>query len=159
MSWALVGKPSAVGVAAGAIAGLVAITPAAGFVDTMPALAIGVGAGLLCYGAVQLRIKMRLDDSLDVVGVHGVGGAWGAFATGIFAVATVGGGAGLIDDNAGQLARQLTGIGATMAYSFIVTFVILKVLDMTVGLRVTEDAELVGVDASEHGERGYVFDV
>ncbi len=159
LSWALAGKPSAVGVAAGAVAGLVAITPAAGFVDVMPALAIGVGAGLFCYGAVQLRIKLRLDDSLDVVGVHGVGGAWGAFATGIFAVAAVGGGAGLIDDNAGQLARQLTGIGATFAYSFIATFVILKVLDMTVGLRVTEDAEQVGVDASEHGERGYVFDV
>ena len=159
MSWALAGKPSAVGVAAGAVAGLVAITPAAGFVDVMPALAIGVGAGLLCYGAVQFRIKMRLDDSLDVVGVHGVGGAWGAFATGIFAVAGVGGAAGLIDDNAGQLVRQLTGIGATFAYSFIATFVILKVLDMTVGLRVTEDAEQVGVDASEHGERGYVFDV
>ncbi len=159
LSWALAGKPSAVGVAAGAVAGLVAITPAAGFVDVMPALAIGVGAGLFCYGAVQLRIKLRLDDSLDVVGVHGVGGAWGAFATGIFAVAGVGGAAGLIDDNAGQLVRQLTGIGATFAYSFIVTFVILKVLDMTVGLRVTEDAEQVGVDASEHGERGYVFDV
>ena len=159
LSWLLAGKPSAVGVAAGAVAGLVAITPAAGFVDVMPALAIGVGAGLFCYGAVQLRIRLRLDDSLDVVGVHGVGGAWGAFATGIFAVAAVGGGAGLIDDNAGQLARQLTGIGAVFAYSFIVTFVILKVLDLTVGLRVDEDAERLGVDMSEHGERGYVFDV
>ena len=159
LSWALAGKPSPVGVAAGVVAGLVAITPAAGFVDVMPALAIGVGAGLFCYGAVQFRIKMRLDDSLDVVGVHGVGGAWGAFATGIFAVATVSGASGLIDDNAGQLARQLTGIGSTMAYSFIVTFLILKVLDLTVGLRVTEDAEQVGVDTSEHGERGYVFDV
>ncbi len=159
LSWMLAGKPSAVGVAAGAVAGLVAITPAAGFVDVMPALAIGVGAGLFCYGAVQLRIRMRLDDSLDVVGVHGVGGAWGAFATGIFAVAAVGGGAGLIDDNAGQLARQLTGIGAVFAYSFIVTFVILKVLDITVGLRVDEEAERVGVDMSEHGETGYVFDV
>ena len=159
LSWMLAGKPSAVGVAAGAVAGMVAITPAAGFVDIMPALAIGVGAGLFCYGAVQLRIKLRLDDSLDVVGVHGVGGAWGAFATGIFAVAAVGGGAGLIDDNAGQLARQLTAIGATFAYSFIVTFIILKVLDMTVGLRVDEEAERVGIDQSEHGERGYVFDV
>ena len=159
LSWTFAGKPSAVGVAAGAVAGLVAITPAAGFVDVMPALAIGVGAGLFCYGAVQLRIRLRLDDSLDVVGVHGVGGAWGAFATGIFAVAAVGGGAGLIDDNAGQLARQLTGIGATFAYSFIVTFVILKVLDMTVGLRVDEEAERIGIDQSEHGERGYVFDV
>ena len=159
LSWMLAGKPSAVGVAAGAVAGLVAITPAAGFVDVMPALAIGVGAGLFCYGEVQLRIRMRLDDSLDVVGVHGVGGAWGAFATGIFAVAAVGGGAGLIDDNAGQLARQLTGIGATFGYSFLVTLAILKVLDLTVGLRVDEDAERVGVDLSEHGERGYVFDV
>ena len=159
LSWMFAGKPSAVGVAAGAVAGLVAITPAAGFVDVMPALAIGTGAGLFCYGAVQLRIRLRLDDSLDVVGVHGVGGAWGAFATGIFAVAAVGGGAGLIDDNAGQLLRQLTGIGATFGYSFIVTFVILKVLDLTVGLRVEEDEERVGVDISEHGERGYVFDV
>ncbi len=159
LSWMLAGKPSAVGVAAGAVAGMVAITPAAGFVDVMPALAIGVGAGLFCYGAVQLRIRLRLDDSLDVVGVHGVGGAWGAFATGIFAVAAVGGGAGLIDDNAGQLARQLTGIGATFAYSFIVTFAILKVLDMTIGLRIDEEAERLGVDMSEHGERGYVFDV
>ena len=159
LSWMLAGKPSAVGVAAGAVAGMVAITPAAGFVDIMPALAIGVGAGLFCYTAVQLRIRLRLDDSLDVVGVHGVGGAWGAFATGIFAVAAVGGGAGLIDDNAGQLARQLTAIGATFAYSFIVTFIILKVLDMTVGLRVDEEAERVGIDQSEHGERGYVFDV
>jgi Amt family ammonium transporter len=159
LSWMHAGKPSAVGVAAGAVAGMVAITPAAGFVDIMPALAIGVGAGLFCYGAVQLRIRLRLDDSLDVVGVHGVGGAWGALATGIFAVAAVGGGAGVIDDNAGQMARQLTGIGATFAYSFIVTFIILKVLDMTVGLRVDEDAERIGIDMSEHGERGYVFDV
>ena len=160
LSWMLAGKPSAVGVAAGAVAGMVAITPAAGFVDVMPALAIGVGAGLFCYGAVQLRIRLRLDDSLDVVGVHGVGGAWGAFATGIFAVASVNIlGSGVIDDNAGQLARQLTGIGATFAYSFIVTFAILKVLDLTVGLRVDEDAERVGIDMSEHGERAYVFDV
>ena len=159
LSWMLAGKPSAVGVAAGAVAGMVAITPAAGFVDIMPAMAIGVGAGLFCYGAVQLRIRLGLDDSLDVVGVHGVGGAWGAFATGIFAVAAVGGGAGLIDDNAGQLARQLTGIGAVFAYSFIVTFVILKVLDVTVGLRIDEEAERLGVDMSEHGETGYVFDV
>ena len=158
-SWWQSGKPSVVGAAVGAVAGLVAITPASGFVDTMPALAIGVGAGGLCYGAVQLRIRLRLDDSLDVVGVHGVGGAWGAFATGIFAVAAVGGGAGLIDDNAGQLARQLTGIGATFGYSFLVTFAILKVLDLAFGLRVSDEEEQVGVDAAQHGEQGYVFDV
>jgi Amt family ammonium transporter len=159
LTWGFSGKPSVVGAAAGAVAGLVAITPASGFVDTMPALAIGVGAGALCYGAVQLRIRLRLDDSLDVVGVHGVGGAWGAFATGIFAVAAVGGGAGLIDDNAGQLARQLTGIGAVFGYSFVVTFVILKVLDVLFGLRVSDDEEDAGVDAAQHGERGYVFEV
>ena len=159
LSWQLSGKPSAVGAAAGAVAGLVAITPAAGFVDTMPAIAIGVGAGAFCYGAVQLRIKLRLDDSLDVVGVHGVGGTWGAFATGIFAVATVGGGAGLIDGEAGQLARQLVGIGATMGYSLVMTFVILKVIDMLFGLRVSEDEEEIGIDASQHGERGYVFEI
>ena len=159
LTWGFSGKPSVVGAAVGAVAGLVAITPASGFVDTMPALAIGVGAGALCYGAVQLRIRLRLDDSLDVVGVHGVGGAWGAFATGIFAVAAVGGGAGLIDDNAGQLARQLTGIGAVFGYSFVVTFIILKVLDVLFGLRVSDDEEDGGVDVAQHGERGYGFEV
>ena len=159
LSWQLNGKPSAVGAAAGAVAGLVAITPAAGFVDTMPAIAIGVGAGAFCYGAVQLRIKLKLDDSLDVVGVHGVGGAWGAFATGIFAVATVGGGAGLIDGEASQMGRQLVGIGATMGYSFVMTFIILKVIDTLFGLRVSDDEEEIGVDAAQHGERGYVFEI
>ena len=159
LTWGFSGKPSVVGAAVGAVAGLVAITPASGFVDTLPALAIGVGAGALCYGAVQLRIRLRLDDSLDVVGVHGVGGAWGAFATGIFAVAAVGGGAGLIDDNAGQLARQLTGIGAVFGYSFVVTFIILKVLDVLFGLRVSDDEEDGGVDVAQHGERGYGFEV
>jgi len=160
LSWAISGKPSVVGAVAGAVAGLVAITPASGFVDAMPALAIGVGAGSLCYFAVQLRIRAGLDDSLDVVGVHGVGGAWGAFATGIFAVAAVNPlGAGLIDDNASQIWKQLAGIGATMGYSFVVTLVILKVLDLVMGLRVSEDEEEAGVDASQHGERGYVFDV
>ncbi len=159
LSWTFSGKPSVVGAAAGVVAGLVAITPASGFVDTMPALAIGVGAGAFCYGAVQLRIRLRLDDSLDVVGVHGVGGAWGAFATGIFAVAAVGGGAGVIDGEAGQLARQVVAIGATFGYSFVVTFVILKVLDLVFGLRVSDEEESVGVDTSQHGERGYAFDV
>ncbi len=158
LSWTFSGKPSIVGAAAGAVAGLVAITPAAGFVDTMPAIAIGVGAGALCYGAVQLRIRMRLDDSLDVVGVHGVGGAWGAFATGIFAVAAVGGVEGLIEGNGEQLLFQLAGIGAVFGYSFVMTYVILKVLDMLFGLRVTDEEEQIGVDASQHGERGYVFE-
>jgi Amt family ammonium transporter len=158
-SWALTGKPSVVGAAAGAVAGLVAITPASGFVDAMPALAIGAGAGTLCYLAVRLRVMVGLDDSLDVVGVHGVGGAWGALATGIFAATAVNPlGSGLIDGNGSQVGEQLLAIGATMAYSFIVTLVILKVLDLVMGLRVSDDEEQVGVDVSQHGERGYVFD-
>jgi len=160
LSWAIGGKPSAVGAAAGAVAGLVAITPASGFVDAMPALAIGVGAGAFCYAAVQLRIRLRLDDSLDVVGVHGVGGAWGALATGLFAVAAVNSlGSGVIDGTPEQLWKQFVGIGATMSYSFVVTFLILKVLDLVMGLRVASDEEVAGIDASQHGERGYVFDV
>ena len=168
ISWYHTGKPSVVGAATGAVAGLVAITPASGFIGSwpaadgylniMPAIIIGVGAGLFCYLAVQLRVKLRFDDSLDVWGVHGIGGTWGAFATGIFAVAAVGGGAGLIDGEAGQLARQLTGIGATWAYSFVATFLILKVLDLLLGVRVSDEEEVMGVDVSQHGERGYVFD-
>jgi Amt family ammonium transporter len=155
LSWMANGKPSVVGAAAGAVAGLVAITPAAGFVSPMAALAIGLGAGSICYFAVRLRAKMGLDDSLDVVGVHGVGGAWGAIATGIFAGAAWGGVDGLIYGNAAQLADQLIAVGVTILYSGIGTFVILKVLDVTMGLRVKEDAELVGLDVSEHGERAY----
>ena len=158
-AWLHKGKPSVVGAAAGVVAGLVAITPASGFVEPMAALGIGFGAGALCYIAVQLRIKMRLDDSLDVVGVHGVGGAWGALATGIFAVAAVSGAEGLIDGNAGQVWKQIVGIGATIGYSGVMTFVILKVLDMTLGLRVSDEEEEFGVDVTQHGERGYVFDV
>ena len=168
LSWYFLKKPSIVGAATGAVAGLVAITPAAGFIgawpgtdgylDAFPAILIGLGAGLFTYFAVQLRIKLSLDDSLDVWGVHGVGGTWGAFATGIFAVAAVGGGAGLIDDNAGQLARQLTGIGAVWVYSFVLTAGILLLLDRVMGLRVTEEEERLGLDASQHGERGYVLE-
>ena len=157
LSWAFMGKPSVVGAAAGAVAGLVAITPASGFVDTMPALAIGVGAGAFCYLAVRLRARLRLDDSLDVVGVHGVGGAWGAIATGIFAVAAVGGVDGAIQGNVGQLGTQFIAVGATMGYSFAATLVILKLLDLTIGLRVSEDEEALGLDIAQHGERAYTF--
>ncbi len=159
LSWAASGKPSVVGAAAGAVAGLVAITPAAGFVDTMPALAIGVGAGALCYAAVQLRIRLRFDDSLDVVGVHGVGGAWGAFATGIFAVAAVGGVNGALHGNVGQLGNQLVAVGATMGYSFVLTIIILKVLDLALGLRVSEEEEVLGLDIAQHGEPAYAFGI
>jgi len=158
MSWLLAGKPSAIGAAAGAVAGLVAITPASGFVQPMEAIAIGAGAGIFCYLAVRLRARSGLDDSLDVVGVHGVGGTWGAFATGIFAVAAVGGVDGWIEGEADQMLRQLAAIGAVWGYSFTVTIILLKVLDMTLGLRVTEEEERLGLDITQHGERGYAFE-
>jgi Amt family ammonium transporter len=158
MSWWLTGKPSVVGAASGAVAGLVAITPASGFVDAMPAILIGIGAGFFCYMAVRLRAVLKYDDALDVFGVHGVGGTWGALATGIFAVASVSGVAGaggLIDGEPGQVLRQLAAIGATWGFSFVMTFGILKALDLVMGLRVSHEEELVGVDVSQHGERAY----
>jgi Amt family ammonium transporter len=159
MSWWLTKKPSVVGAAAGAVAGLVAITPASGFVSAMPAILIGGGAGFFCYMAIRLRSKLALDDALDVWGVHGVGGTWGALATGIFATAAVGGVGGVIDGEVGQLAKQLAAIGAVWGYSFVVTFLILKVLDLVMGLRVSEEEELAGLDVSQHGERAYAAPV
>jgi Amt family ammonium transporter len=158
LSWSVSGKPSVIGAASGAVAGLVAITPAAGFVSPMGALAIGAGAGSLCYLAVRVRARIGLDDSLDVVGVHGVGGAWGAVATGLFATATIGGVDGAFFGDVGQLGKQLVAVGATIAYSGVVTFVILKVLDAVMGLRVSEDEEIVGLDVAQHGERAYILD-
>jgi Amt family ammonium transporter len=157
-SWALGGKPSVIGAAAGAVAGLVAITPASGFVQPMEAIVIGGVAGVICYLAVRLRARTGLDDSLDVVGVHGIGGTWGAFATGLFAVAAVGGVNGAFHDNADQVLDQLAAIGVVWVYSFVVTAAILKVLDLTLGLRVSDDDEQLGLDVSQHGERGYSFD-
>jgi Amt family ammonium transporter len=156
--WILTGKASIIGAAAGCVAGLVAITPASGFVQPMEAIAIGGIAGVVCYGAVRLRGMTSLDDSLDVVGVHGVGGTWGALATGIFASATVGGVDGLWHGNGGQVWDQLAAIGVVWVYSFVMTCIILKVLDLVMGLRVTEDEEELGLDVTQHGERGYVFD-
>ena len=161
LSWAFSGKPSVIGACAGAVAGLVAITPASGFVQPMEALAIGVGAGVFCYLAVRLRARTSLDDSLDVVGVHGIGGLWGGIATGLFATAVVSGVAdfeGLMEGNASQLGDQLAAIGIVAAYSFVVTSIILKVLDVTMGLRVSDDEEVAGLDVSQHGERAYVLE-
>jgi Amt family ammonium transporter len=152
-------KPSVVGAGAGAVAGLAAITPAAGFVDVGPALAIGVGAGVFCYLAVQMRHRLHLDDSLDVVGVHGVGGAWGTLAAGLFATVAVNaaGADGLIHGNPGQLGAQALAVGATLGYSLIATVVILRVLDWVMGLRVSEEEERMGLDISQHGERAHAF--
>ena len=144
LSWVYAGKPSVIGAAAGAVAGLVAITPASGYVQPMEAIAIGVGAGLFCYIAVRIRVRTNLDDSLDVVGVHGIGGTWGGIATGLFAASTIGGFDGVEHGHASQVVDQLVAIGVVWVYSFVVTAAILKVLDVTMGLRVSEEDEVVG---------------
>ena len=153
-------KMSAVGVATGAVAGLVAITPASGYVNVLGALVIGLGAGLICFFAVELIHKTSLDDALDVFAVHGVGGIWGAIATGIFAIESIGETAGLIEGNPGVMGPQIIAVVVTIAYSLIVTLIILKVLDIIpgLGLRVTEQEENEGLDISSHGERSYIQD-
>lgn len=150
------GKMSAVGAATGAVAGLVAITPASGFVGPMGSIAIGLGAGVLTFYAVRIRHKFGFDDALEVMAVHGIGGIWGALATGIFAV----GGIGLIDGDAKVLGYNAVAVLSTIAYSFVVTFVILKILDVIpgLGLRADDAAEDAGLDVSLHGERAYVGD-
>jgi Amt family ammonium transporter len=151
--WFLQRKPSVLGLLSGAVGGLVAITPAAGFVTASGALWIGLVGGVGCYlSAVYVKRLFRYDDSLDAFGIHGVGGIIGAVLTGVFATATVNGGSGLIDGNAGQVWTQLTGIGATIAYCAVATFVILKVIDLAIGLRVTQEQEIEGLDIHLHGE-------
>jgi len=154
--WALKGKPSVLGIISGAVAGLVAITPAAGFVDPMGGLIIALVAGVACYiGATSLKHALGYDDSLDAFGVHGVGGIVGAILTGVFAKAAISGSAaktGLIEGNSGQLLLQLEGIGVTVVYCAVATFIILKVVDLIVGLRVDTDVEREGLDVNLHGE-------
>jgi len=152
VSWLHKGTPSVVGAVAGGVAGLVAITPASGFVDASAAIIIGFMAGATCYGAILLRERLKIDDALDVWAVHGVGGTLGAILTGVFAVAAVGGASGLIDGNAGQVGKQLVAVAATWIYSGIATFAILKVVDHFVGIRVEESEEEAGLDSSQHGE-------
>jgi Amt family ammonium transporter len=153
--WLHRGKATAFGAVSGAVAGLVGITPAAGFVSPLSAIAIGVGAGVLCYIAVNLRPRLGYDDSLDVLGIHGVGGLWGAIATGLFAAAAFGGTDGLFHGNPGLVGAQLIASAATIAYSGVVSFILLKVVDAAVGLRVSEEHERQGLDLSQHGETGY----
>ncbi len=152
MSWLHKGTPSVVGAVAGGVAGLVAITPASGFVDASAAIIIGFAAGAVCYSAILLRERLKIDDALDVWAVHGVGGTLGAILTGVFAVAAVGGASGLVDGNPGQVGTQLVAVAATWIYSGIATFIILKVVDFFVGLRVDEAEEEAGLDSSQHGE-------
>jgi Amt family ammonium transporter len=151
--WATLGKPSVLGILSGAIAGLVAITPASGFVGPTGALVIGIAAGLICLWAVAwLKPRLGYDDSLDVFGVHAVGGIVGAVLTGVFAVEAIGGKTGLLEGNGGQVVTQIYGIAATIVWTAVASFVILKVIDLVIGLRPSREAEIEGLDINLHGE-------
>jgi len=150
--WIHSGKPSALGFASGVVAGLVGITPAAGFVTPGWALVIGIGAGLVCYAAILVKAKLKYDDSLDAFGVHGVGGTFGAIATGVFATV---GATGLLAGNTQQFMTQLIAIASAGAYAFLVTIIIAFVLDKTIGLRVDKEDEIIGLDQTQHSESGY----
>src|SRR5581483_3252384 len=158
VSWAHHGRPSVLGAAAGAVAGLVAITPASGYVNVTASIIIGLGAGIICYWAIQLRTKFtRIDDALDVFGVHGVGGTWGALATGLFAALAVNadGANGLFYGDPSQFLKQLAAVVVVVVYASAVTWLILKLIDVTIGLRVEEREEVLGLDSSQHGEVAY----
>jgi Amt family ammonium transporter len=153
VEWIMRGKPTVIGICSGAVAGLVAITPASGFVGPMGSFAIGIAAGIVCYwGVTGLKHFFGYDDALDAFGVHAVGGATGAILTGVFAVAAYGGTAGLIEGNPGQVINQIVGVGSVFIYDVIVTLIILKIVDMVIGLRVSEDVEREGLDLALHGE-------
>ncbi len=158
--WIHRGKPTALGAASGAVAGLVAITPASGFIGPLPALLLGIFAGAVCYGAVNLKPRFGYDDSLDVVGVHAVGGTLGALFTGFFAskLINAAGADGLFFGHAGQVGIQALSVVAAWVYSFAVSFIILKILDAIMGLRVSEEDESTGLDLTQHGEAGYTFE-
>ncbi len=158
--WYTRGKPTVLGAASGAVAGLVAITPASGFVGPMAALIIGFLGGLICFSGIRLKEKFGYDDSLDTVGVHGGGGAWGAIATGLFASVMINpaGANGLFNGNVKLLGDQLIALVVVIIYAFTITWVILKLLDKTMGLRVSPEDEIDGLDLAQHGESGYVFE-
>jgi Amt family ammonium transporter len=151
--WTATGKPTVLGIASGAIAGLVAITPASGFVGPFGALIIGIVAGIVCYlSCTWLKHKIGYDDSLDVFGVHGVGGIVGALLTGVFAVEAIGGTGGLLEGNAGQVGLQVYGIAVTVVYCAVVTAILVKVIDVIFKIRVDEESEREGLDIRLHGE-------
>jgi ammonium transporter, Amt family len=170
VEWIRNGKPSALGAISGAVAGLVAITPAAGFVTPMPAILIGLIAGAFCFWMVaKVKARFGYDDSLDAFGVHGAGGTLGALLTGVFALSSVNpifkdaqGNAlasGLFEGNPHQLLNQLVGIVIAWVIAIVGTLIILKIVDLVVGLRVTEDEEIQGLDLTQHGEEGYSWEV
>ncbi len=157
--WMARGKPTVLGAASGAVAGLVAITPASGFVGPLSAVVIGGVAGFLCYTACNVKTKLGYDDSLDVVGVHGIGGTWGALATGLFATKAVNdaGNNGLFFGNPGLLYVQLIAVLATWVFAFVGSLILLKLVDMVIGLRVHEEDEVMGLDLSQHNESAYAL--
>ena len=157
MEWRLSGKATTLGAASGAIAGLATVTPAAGFVGPMSAAIIGVLAGVGCYYGILLKNKFRYDDSLDVVGIHGVGGIIGLLAAGVLASTAVNpdGANGLIFGNPGQLGIQLIAVLVTVVFTFVLSYVLLKIVDILFGLRVPENDEIGGLDLSQHDETAY----
>ena len=157
--WIHRGKPTTLGVASGAVAGLVAITPASGFVGPMSSIIIGFMGGALCYGGVLMKARLGYDDALDVVGIHGVGGTWGALATGLFACTEINsaGANGLFFGNAAQLWIQFVSVAATMVFAFVMTYIILKFVDLVMGLRISDEEEIRGMDTTAHNEAGYSF--
>jgi Amt family ammonium transporter len=156
LSW-IYRRPTILGTATGAVAGLVAITPAAGFVPPLAGIPIGIGAAIVCYYCMLFRIRRHIDESLDVWAVHGIGGTWGALATGIFASTAVNsaGADGLLMGNVLQFIKQIVGVASVWVYAFIATWVLAKLVDVTIGLRVGGVEEAVGLDISQHGERAY----
>lgn len=159
MEWMKHGRPSVLGACSGAVAGLVCITPAAGVVDPMHGIGLGFAAGVVCFFAcTKLKNTIGYDDSLDAFGVHGVGGTLGAILTGVFATKNLGATGGLIETQTfGQTMNQLISVIATAALAIVVTFILLKILDATMGLRVNQEQELQGLDVTQHGEEGYIF--
>nr|WP_297393658.1 ammonium transporter [Acidiferrobacter sp.] len=154
--WMARGKPSVLGMVSGAVAGLVAITPASGFVDPTGAFVIGIAGGVVCFWtATYMKNFFGYDDSLDAFGVHAIGGALGAILTGVFAVKAIGGTAGALEGNDYQVVKQLIDVGSVLGYDAVVTYIILKVVDAIVGLRVSEEDEVQGLDLSQHGEQVY----
>jgi Amt family ammonium transporter len=153
VEWMLRGKPTLLGICSGAVAGLVVITPASGFVGPMGAFAMGIAAGIVCYwGCTGLKHMFGYDDALDTFGVHGIGGATGAILTGVFAINEYGGTSGLIEGNGAQVIQQLIGVGIIVVYDVVVTLIILKLIDLVIGLRVSEEVERDGLDLALHGE-------
>jgi Amt family ammonium transporter len=153
VEWMMRGKPTVVGICTGAVAGLVAITPASGFVGPVGSLCIGIAAGILCYwGCTGLKHMFGYDDALDAFGVHAVGGIVGALLTGVFAIEQYGGTAGLIEGNAVQVLNQIEGIVIVFVYDAIVSLIILKLVDVFIGLRVSDEVEREGLDLALHGE-------